>query len=47
MDAKGETSLALFPAKFKKSMWMKQGINRSAIAKLKISKLVLNLGTRK
>ncbi|KAM7494699.1 hypothetical protein LguiB_029308 [Lonicera macranthoides] len=25
MDTKGETSLALFPAKFKKSMWMKQG----------------------
>lgn len=26
MDAQGEKSLALFPAKFQKSMWIKRGL---------------------
>lgn len=26
MDAQGKTSLALFPAKFQKSMWIKRGV---------------------
>lgn len=27
MDARGEKSLALFPAKFQKSMWIKRGLS--------------------
>lgn len=34
MDAKGEKSLALFPAKFQKSMWIKRGIIMSCCSRL-------------
>ena len=27
IDAKGETTLAIFPAKFQKSMWIKRGLS--------------------